>query len=110
MNERLFAIGDIHGCFYQFRELVEERIRIRKDDKVVLAGDFIDRGTRSKEVLDYIIELQNNGFDIIPLIGNHESMLLDALDNESHLLKWILNGGAVTLKSFGISTLRDLDQ
>ncbi|MFA5814000.1 MAG: metallophosphoesterase [Bacteroidales bacterium] len=74
MNQRLLAIGDIHGCFNAFRTLVEQKIQIKKRDKIILLGDYIDRGTHSKEVVDYIFDLQNKGFDIVPLIGNHEAM------------------------------------
>jgi serine/threonine protein phosphatase 1 len=109
MNKRLFAIGDIHGCFDSFRTLVEQKIQIKKSDKIILLGDYIDRGTHSKEVLDYIIDLQNNGFDIVPLTGNHEVMLLDAFYNDEHLSLWIQNGGTKTLKSFGIGSLKNLD-
>jgi len=110
MNERLFAIGDIHGCFDSFRELVEYKIEINNSDKLVLLGDYIDRGKQSKEVIDYIIELQQKGFDIIPLIGNHESMLFEAIGNDEHLSKWIQNGGSETMESFKINSLNDLDQ
>ncbi|MCX6320509.1 MAG: metallophosphoesterase family protein [Bacteroidia bacterium] len=108
MNERLFAIGDIHGCFDSFRELVEDKIEINNGDKLVLLGDYIDRGKQSKEVIDYIIELQQKGFDIIPLIGNHESMLLNAIGNEEHFSLWIQNGGSKTMESFKINSLKDL--
>ena len=108
MNNRLFAIGDIHGCFNLFKKLIEEKIQITKSDKVVLLGDYIDRGSQSKEVIDYIIELQNNGFDIVPLLGNHEAMLLDAFDKDERLSLWIQNGGSETLRSFGISSLKNL--
>jgi len=108
MNERLFAIGDIHGCFDSFRELVEDKIEINNGDKLVLLGDYIDRGNQNKEVIDYIIELQQKGFDIIPLIGNHESMLLDAIGNEEHFFLWIQNGGSKTMESFKINSLNDL--
>jgi len=110
MGERLFAIGDIHGCFDPFRELVEDKIKIRKSDKLILLGDYIDRGYQSMEVVDFIISLQERGFDIVPLIGNHESMLLDALDNELYLSNWIMNGGAETLFSFGIDSIKELQQ
>ena len=109
MNNRLFAIGDIHGCFNSFKKLIEEKIQITKSDKVVLLGDYIDRGSQSKEVIDYIIELKGQGFEIISLKGNHEEMLLDAYDDEKLASKWILNGGNETLKSFGISSLTKLE-
>lgn len=108
MTQRLFAIGDIHGCFDAFRTMVEQKIKIRKDDKIVLLGDYIDRGAHSKEVVDYILNLQNSGYDIVPLIGNHEAMLLDTLNNDEYLSKWILNGGTETVRSFGISSLGKL--
>ena len=110
MGERLFAIGDIHGCFDSLRELIENRIAIRKTDKLVFLGDYIDRGNQSREVIDYIIELKNKDFDIVALIGNHESMLLDALDNDIFLPEWFQNGGSETMRSFGINSLKQLDQ
>lgn len=109
MKKRLFAIGDIHGCFDSFKELVEKKIQLQKSDKLILLGDYIDRGDKSKEVVDFILELLENGYDIIPLIGNHEAMLLDANENEKNISKWIQNGGDKTLKSFGISSLKDID-
>ncbi len=109
MNKRLFAIGDIHGCFDALKELVENKIQLQKDDKLILLGDYIDRGDKSKEVVEFIIELQGKGFDVIPLIGNHESMLLDVYENEKNISRWILNGGDLTLKSFEISSLKDIE-
>ncbi len=64
MSGRLFAIGDIHGCFDPFRELVEHRIGIRKEDRLVLLGDYIDRGPSIREVIDYIIDLREKGMTL----------------------------------------------
>ena len=72
---------------------MENKIQLQKKDKLILLGDYIDRGDKSKEVVDFIMELQENGFDIVPLIGNHEAMLLDANENEKSISKWIQNGG-----------------
>ena len=110
MRKRLFAIGDIHGCYESLRELIDHKIEIRKSDKLVFLGDYIDRGNQSREVIDYIIELQKKEFDIITLIGNHESMLLDALGNDIFLPEWLQNGGFATLRSFRINSLKQLDQ
>jgi serine/threonine protein phosphatase 1 len=62
----------------------------------------------NKEVVDYIIYLQDNGFDIVPLIGNHEAMLLDTFNNNEYFSTWIQNGGAETLRSFEINSLGKL--
>lgn len=104
MTKRLLAIGDIHGCFDQLRIMVEERIKITKDDRLILLGDYIDRGPEIKETTDYIIALIQKGFDIIPLIGNHESMMLESIENPRHLSAWFMNGGYGTLYSFGIES------
>jgi serine/threonine protein phosphatase 1 len=91
MNNRLFAIGDIHGCFDSLKELVKNKIQLQKNDKLILLGDYIDRGNKSKEVIDFIIELLEKGYDVIPLMGNHEAMLLDAYENEKNTPNWIQN-------------------
>jgi len=109
VNKKLFAIGDIHGCFDSFKELVENKIQLQKNDKLILLGDYIDRGDKSKEVIDFIMELQEKGFDVVPLMGNHEAMLLDAYENEKNISKWVQNGGNETLKSFEISSLQDIE-
>lgn len=109
MSNRQFAIGDIHGCFDSLKELVENKIQLQKKDKLIFLGDYIDRGPKSKEVIDYIIELQNNDYDVVTLLGNHEFMLVDAYNNEGAMPKWIQNGGAETLKSFDLDSLKNLD-
>ncbi len=109
MNNRLFAIGDIHGCFDSLKELIEHKIQLQKNDKLILLGDYIDRGDKSKEVVDFIIKLQEEGYDLVPLLGNHEAMLLDAHKNKEHISKWVQNGGSETLKSFKINSLNDIE-
>lgn len=109
MNNRTFAIGDIHGCFNAMKELIENKIQLNKQDKLIFLGDYIDRGPDSKKVLDYIINLQNNDYDIVTLCGNHESMLVDAWNNENAISKWIQNGGSETLKSFCTDSVKTID-
>jgi serine/threonine protein phosphatase 1 len=106
---RLFAISDIHGCFRPFYELVVNIIRLTKSDKLILLGDYIDRGEHSKEVIDFIIDLRKEGFDIDALIGNHELMLIDAWNEPDLMHLWSLNGGLLTLQSFGIEDIREIE-
>jgi serine/threonine protein phosphatase 1 len=105
---RLFAIGDIHGCFRPFYELVTYVIKLEKSDKLILLGDYIDRGEQSREVIDFIIDLEKKGFDIIPLAGNHELMLTEAYIDQSMLPLWYMNSGVTTLLSFGIRDIKDM--
>lgn len=106
---RLFAISDIHGCLKPFYELVTNSIRLTKSDRLVLLGDYIDRGDQSKEVIDFIIDLQATGFPITILTGNHETMLTDSYYNRELLPIWLMNNGMTTLKSFGIEDIKEID-
>ncbi len=73
---RRIAIGDIHGCFNTFESLIEDKIELKKEDQLFLLGDYIDKGFRNREVLDYILELIDEEFQIYPLLGNHEYFVL----------------------------------
>lgn len=75
---RRFAIGDIHGCSKTFKALVENKIQLTKDDHLFLLGDYIDKGIDSAGVIDYILYLKENDFQVFPLMGNHEFNLLEA--------------------------------
>ncbi len=107
--KRLFAIGDIHGCFDQLRTIIEEKINATSKDKIVLIGDYIDRGKKIKQTIDYIIKLKDKGFDIITLRGNHEEMMLHALST-GDFSGWLWNGAESTLTSFGIGFTRSLEE
>lgn len=107
---RLFAIGDIHGCFRPFYELVVRIIELKKTDRLILLGDYIDRGDRIKEVVDFIINLNDKGFDVIPLMGNHEAMLIDSITDPGMFDLWMLNMGVTTLESFGITDAKNLEK
>lgn len=97
---RKFAVSDVHGCAKSFRALVQKKIDLGPKDELYLLGDYIDRGPDSKDVIDFIIELKNAGFKVHCLRGNHEDMMLSALNSKKDLDLWVYNGGGATLKSF----------
>ena len=103
-----YAISDIHGCAKTFRHLVEEVLQLKPTDQLFLLGDYIDRGPDSKGVIHFILKLKFSGYQIRTLMGNHEAMMLDALEDTESLLHWRLNGGNQTLASFGVTTLQDI--
>ena len=107
---RLFAISDIHGCYNPFHELVVNIIKLTKSDRLILLGDYIDRGEQSKEVIDFIIDLRKEGFNIKALLGNHELMLIDTYLEPDQMYLWSMNGGLPTLQSFGVSNIREIDK
>lgn len=99
-----FVISDIHGNDKLLRKALKS-VKLKKTDKVILLGDVIDRGPQSKEVLDTILLLLNNGFEIISIKGNHEDMFLKAFEDDSSLYHWLKNGGEETLLSFLTSSI-----
>jgi serine/threonine protein phosphatase 1 len=105
---RLFTMGDIHGCFHTLRSLID-CIRPDSDDTIVFLGDYIDRGPDSKQVLDYIICLKNQGLKVITLKGNHEDLMMKSFLGKNEMLSWMYNGGKYTLESFGVSSLVEID-
>ena len=98
---RRFVIPDIHGCGRTFRHLIQ-RLRLSQEDSLYLLGDLIDRGPRSKDVIDIILHLREEGYSVQCVRGNHEEMLLDACRDLGVFRLWMLNGGDATLASFGI--------
>ncbi len=101
MSELIGVIGDIHGCYLTFSSLYNELIKYT--DEVYTVGDLIDRGKKSKDVIDFIIE--NN---IKNIRGNHEDVLMkafDAVDNSENSLIEIYKhhfkiGGETTFESY----------
>lgn len=96
-DERLIAIGDIHGCFHTLKELLKKVDYSSTTDTLVFVGDYIDRGLFSYETVDFLIKLQRQiGKDkVICLKGNHEVM---AIGNDYGL--WMYNGGQYTVASY----------
>lgn len=76
---RRIAIGDIHGCYFAFKSLLE-KLKITKADQIFLLGDIIDKGKNSGLVLDLILKLKSEGLDIFIIRGNHEEQLLIAFN------------------------------
>ncbi len=103
INSRRFAISDIHGCLKTFRKLLEDKIRLEKNDRLYLLGDYIDRGKDSKGVLDYIISLDEQGYIVHKLMGNHELMFLKTIGDSYHFKSWLYNGAEATFISLGLN-------
>lgn len=106
---KFFAIGDIHGCFNKLQKLIE-KLPINKElDYLVFIGDYIDRGSFSKEVIDYVIELRHQFDNVVCLSGNHEQMFLNYLAGIDEVM-YLYNGGNMTLLSYGISPAASLPE
>jgi serine/threonine protein phosphatase 1 len=105
-----YAIGDVHGCAAQLEQLlkkVEADAEARADGRdwrIVMLGDYVDRGPDSAGVLDQVMALDADGHVVLP--GNHEQLMHDALSAKPSKLDaaaegWLRNGGKQTLESYG---------
>jgi serine/threonine protein phosphatase 1 len=110
-GERVYAIGDVHGCLDRLvalHEMIAEDIATRPAEQTTLVhlGDYVDRGADSAQVIDWLINQPPVPADVfINLMGNHEHMMLAAVvgvDKEAPA-QWLMNGGADSLMSWGIS-------
>lgn len=72
---RLFAIGDVHGCYAMMMALLGEIEKHKQsDDTIVFLGDYTDRGPDTKSVHKELIGMADQD-DVVILIGNHDMML-----------------------------------
>lgn len=76
---RIFVIGDVHGCLNSFKHLVAQ-LNLTYSDHLILLGDYVSKGPNPLGTLEYVIRLQEN-YQLTALIGNHDLKLLDHLIN-----------------------------
>ena len=105
---RQIAISDIHGCVKTFQKLVLDKIELSKKDTLFLLGDYINKGPDSKGVIDFIFSLQEDGYQVKCLRGNHEQYLIDALQFSWEEIAYKNRGGLETLASFNAKTVHDI--
>jgi len=74
---RTIVVGDIHGCFDEFSDLLEA-IKLERDDRVIAVGDLITKGPRNREVLDLFIS--DKRFSSV--VGNHDRKIRQKLRGE----------------------------
>jgi serine/threonine protein phosphatase 1 len=114
-GQRIYAIGDVHGCADRLALMhgaiaEDQAARPVEHALVIHIGDYIDRGPDSAGVIERLLR----PFPSVPgaqpphlvnLIGNHEEMLLAALDDGSRTAtaRWLANSGGDTLESWGLS-------
>lgn len=96
---RIIGISDIHGEYDKLCSVLD-KVNPQKEDTIIFMGDYIDRGKKSRQVVDKIIEMQNV-CNCVYLIGSHEYALLHAsIDDYYHYLFWNY-GGDATAECYG---------
>ncbi|WP_282605896.1 metallophosphoesterase family protein [Pelagibius sp. Alg239-R121] len=114
-GQRIYAIGDVHGRADLLAELHEQ---IRDDfatgtespaATVVYLGDYVDRGTQSRDVIDFLLDQPLEGFTSVHLKGNHEEAMLRFMDEPAIGPQWFGFGGESTVMSYGVVLARTPD-
>lgn len=105
-GQRVYAVGDVHGCDDLFGALIDA---IEADDAaapsgrttVILLGDLVDRGPDSASVVRRARAWQGQRIVRI-LCGNHEEMFLNSFTNTDIMRHFLRHGGKQTLVSYGL--------
>jgi len=103
---RIYAIGDIHGRLDLLNKLLAQihaDIVLRPTARpiYVFLGDYIDRGSSSRETIDRLIEHAEANESVF-LKGNHELIAIRCLRDCSLFDQWLRLGGLETLMSYGV--------
>lgn len=106
MPPRTIAIGDVHGCAVALRTLLEA-VAPGADDVVVTLGDYVDHGPDSRGVVETLIGLAGR-CRLVPLLGNHEEMLLEVREGRSAPDSWLRFGGDRALESYGAQDVAEI--
>jgi serine/threonine protein phosphatase 1 len=97
--QKIFVVGDIHGCFDKLCALMDKIPINNTRDQLIFIGDYIDRGPSSFDVVNYLIDFKKRVPGTIFIKGNHEDMLQNYLDG-SDRFTYLLNGGQKTMDEY----------
>ena len=101
MNRKIFAVGDIHGRYDKLVAMMEILPWEKESgDLLLFIGDYVDRGPRSRDVVEFLVQLKKQGGNFVFLKGNHEKMLLDFYIQQKDQMLYVANGGAETIASY----------
>jgi len=90
---KYFIIGDLHECVDELKVLLEKnRFRVRSDNiiecppnyKIVLIGDYLDKGSKTREIIEFLYQNRNS---CILIRGNHEEFTYRHLDTTDEIIK-----------------------
>ena len=76
-GRNVFVIGDVHGCLDEMNELLTNAREVGDDLVIIFAGDMINKGPKSVEVIRQIRKMPNT----FAVRGNHEEAVLREVRN-----------------------------
>ena len=81
---KVFVVGDVHGCYYTFKQLIENHWN-KKNEYLVLVGDLINKGPHSFEAFSYFLTLKKEyPYQVFLIRGNHEQHFLNTLNSNKY--------------------------
>ncbi len=89
VNSRVIVISDIHGEINLFQNLLH-KVEFCGDDYLIINGDLCEKGSNSKEVVQYAMELSQNNPNVHVLEGNCDTLVEDLLDENPKLIDYLL--------------------
>ncbi|MFB0841077.1 metallophosphoesterase family protein [Paenibacillus oleatilyticus] len=99
---RTLVISDIHGSYESFDALLRAAEYNARQDRLILLGDYVDRGPRSKDVVERVMTMVRED-GVIALRGNHDQRFVDVVTGpceENEEMKFLKYGGVQTLASY----------
>jgi serine/threonine protein phosphatase 1 len=106
-GQRVYAIGDIHGCAHlldRMHSLIRRDVSEHPvaEPGIVYLGDYCDRGPDSAGVYQRLAEPASDLPPAVALKGNHEEMFQQFIDRPDMFPAWRDLGGLETLASYGV--------
>lgn len=103
----IYVLTDIHGEYEKLKKVMAKINKEKKDtDTLIFLGDYIDRGKKSKNVVDYVYHLKKHNNNIVTLIGNHDYQFYDIIERAPQLedfdIEWLSKYCRETLQSYNI--------
>jgi hypothetical protein len=92
---RDFVIGDLHGCYEIFQNLLKNINFDYTKDRMICVGDLVDRGPDSLKCLSLILEPWFHS-----VLANHEQMMLDRFEGGYMGRYWYRNGGQWGMEAY----------
>jgi len=87
-NTRMIVISDIHGEIELLKELLE-KVNFGEADYLIINGDLCEKGTSSREVVNYLMNLENINEKVHVIEGNCDTLVEDLLEENPKLINYL---------------------
>ncbi len=82
-----WVIGDVHGCYDEFIEMVNKVEKMDKSPTFILIGDIEDRGPKSREMMDWAVENVTEDGKFQMVLGNHEDNIITSFESALDIIE-----------------------